>query len=255
MAPEVFDAHGAHSRVHRQPGHDASRTRALQALMACPTGSIGTTATDGLRDLTWPRPFDGDRVFHCGFHSEASFGATSWLLRHPDGNVLVDSPRFTPRVVKGLEALGGVRWMFLTHRDDVADHRRFAAHFRCERILHEADRSHETADVERLLTGTEPEALAPGLTLIPTPGHTRGSVCLHAEDRWLFTGDTLAAADDGTRLKIFRDATWYSTARLRQSLARLATLRFRWVLPGHGAPFTAPPEAMRQQLEALADGR
>ncbi len=32
-------------------------------------------------------------VFHCGWHDEASFAASSYLLQHPAGNVLVDCPR------------------------------------------------------------------------------------------------------------------------------------------------------------------
>ncbi len=33
-------------------------------------------------------------VFHCGWHSERSFGAASYLLQRPSGNIMVDSPRW-----------------------------------------------------------------------------------------------------------------------------------------------------------------
>jgi glyoxylase-like metal-dependent hydrolase (beta-lactamase superfamily II) len=63
---------------------------------------------------------DGSVLF-CGYASESSFGASSYLIRRPEGNVLVDSPRFASPLVRRLEELGGVALMVLTHRDDVAD--------------------------------------------------------------------------------------------------------------------------------------
>ena len=39
--------------------------------------------------------------------------------------------------------------------------------------------------------GDRAAADPPGLVVIPVPGHTRGSVAFHLEDRHLFTGDTL----------------------------------------------------------------
>ncbi len=131
-------------------------------------------------------------MFHLGYHAEASFGAASYLIQRAGGNVLVDSPRFTAPVADALERLGGVRYMFLTHQDDVADHAKFRERFGCERILHKADVSRGTAGVEIVLEGTEPVALAPDLLLIPVPGHTRGSTCLLFDEKYLFTGDHVA---------------------------------------------------------------
>lgn len=54
-------------------------------------------------------------VYHCGFHSEKSFGATSYLIVRPEGNILMDSPRFTPVLAKKFEAMGGVDTIVLSH--------------------------------------------------------------------------------------------------------------------------------------------
>ncbi len=51
----------------------------------------------------------------------------------------MDSPRFAPPLVKRLEEMGGVDYMYLTHRDDVADHQKFHQHFGCDRILHKKE--------------------------------------------------------------------------------------------------------------------
>jgi glyoxylase-like metal-dependent hydrolase (beta-lactamase superfamily II) len=55
------------------------------------------------------------------------------------GNIMVDVPRWTPLLAQRLEQLGGVRWIFLTHRDDVSDHAQWAAHFGAERIIHRSE--------------------------------------------------------------------------------------------------------------------
>jgi glyoxylase-like metal-dependent hydrolase (beta-lactamase superfamily II)/ferredoxin len=252
MAPATFDYADGASRVHHQPGDPASTTAALQALVSCPTGSIGTTVRHpelAAVIRSFPLSIEPD-VFHCGYHSPDSFGAASYFLRRPEGNILVDSPRYNAHLAKSLEDLGGVRFLFLTHRDDVADHAKWAARFGAERILHRDDRTRSTAGVERWLAGAEPEPLVPGVTMIPTPGHTRGSACLLVDDAILFTGDTLAWSPRLGHLYAFRDACWYSWAELSDSVARLATYSFRRVLPGHGRPVSSDVSSMAASMRA-----
>ena len=69
-----------------------------------------------------------ESIYFCGFTAESSFGAWSYLIVRPEsegGNVLIDSPRFATQLAKRIAAMGGVRTMFLTHKDDVADHARW----------------------------------------------------------------------------------------------------------------------------------
>jgi glyoxylase-like metal-dependent hydrolase (beta-lactamase superfamily II)/ferredoxin len=256
IAPHHFRRGGSGlSIVHRQPETEAERTRALMALVACPTSSIGTEprldATPGA--AAFPERLDEEaQVYFCGFTAESSFGATSYLVRRPEGNVLVDSPRAAGPLLRRLEELGGVRWMFLTHRDDVADHRRFRERFGCERILHARDVGAGTRDVERKLEGEEPQRLAEDLVAIPVPGHTAGSAVLLYRQRFLFTGDHLMGTEDGSRLEAGRDVCWYSWPEQIRSMERLLDVRFEWVLPGHGGRYrAASPSAMRQELKTL----
>ncbi|HEX3474474.1 MAG TPA: MBL fold metallo-hydrolase [Kofleriaceae bacterium] len=245
LAPEVFarDDRAAQSFVAAQPA-PAGGHRALMALVTCPTSSIGTRGKHDVRAAAraFPEPLFGDVAF-CGYASEASYGAASYLIRRPDGNVLVDSPRFAEILVERIAALGGVRTMVLTHQDDVADHAKFRARFGCERVIHRADVRGDTRACERIIEGdTE---LAPDLRLIHVPGHTRGSIALLHGDA-LFTGDHLWATDDQIGLEAGREVCWYSWSEQRASIARLAAYSFTHVLPGHGRRFTAPDaEAMR----------
>ena len=251
FAPDTFADGGDHAKVHAQPGDSVSRLRASMALVACPVGSIGTDDKVELPAAAkaFPHPLTED-VHFCGYTSEKSFGAWSYLIRRPAGNVLMDSPRAAEPLMKNLEALGGVSMLVLSHQDDVADHAAYHARFGCERIMHRAD---GLTGLERLVEGSEPIPLADDLLLIPTPGHTAGSVCLLYRD-FLFTGDHLWWNPEKGRLSASRTYNWHSWEQQLDSLERLLGFDFTWVLPGHGSIHHADsPAAMRAELErALA---
>src|SRR4051794_8628521 len=111
------------ARVVHQPSSPEGERRALMALVSCPTSSIGTLhkldPRPAIRSL--PDPID-EGVYFCGYSSPDSYGATAYFLQRPDGNLLVDSPRAARPLMARLQSMGGVRKLFLTHRDDVADH-------------------------------------------------------------------------------------------------------------------------------------
>jgi glyoxylase-like metal-dependent hydrolase (beta-lactamase superfamily II)/ferredoxin len=251
VAPQVFSRIGDRSAVYHQPNDEGERLTALQALLACPTASIGTVEkpTD-IKEAQASLPsLIEDNVYYCGYHSEKSYGSASYLIVRPEGNVLVDSPRFTPPIVKQIEAMGGVKYMYLTHRDDVADHEQYRDRFGCDRILHQDDITSDTRDVEIKISGSEPVQLEPDLLIIPVPGHTKGHTVLLFQDKFLFTGDHLAWSDNLKQLIGFRTACWYSWSELVKSMHHLATYSFEWVLPGHGRRYHATRETMQQKMQ------
>ena len=255
LAPSVFarSPREGMSVVAAQPRSDEERERALMALVACPTSSIGTVhkLDPRVAMARFPEPI-ADGVHYVGDASPDSYGASSYLIVRPSGNVLIDSPRASRPLMDRLAALGGVRFLFLTHRDDVADHAVFRERFGCERILHRADVSADTRGVERLVDGDAPLALDGDLTIIPVPGHTRGSAALLYRD-FLFTGDHLAADEERAgELEAWPGVCWYSWAEQTRSMARLRDFAFRRVLPGHGRRFfAATQQEMRAALERL----
>jgi glyoxylase-like metal-dependent hydrolase (beta-lactamase superfamily II)/ferredoxin len=255
VAPEVFvrsQALGL-SVVGAQPRSDEGALRAKMALVACPTSAIGTESKLDVRAAVraFPERIAGSDVHYCGFAAESSFGASSYLVSRGEGNVLVDSPRAARPLFERIAALGGVRTMLLSHRDDVADHAIFARRFGCTRVLHAADVGPGTRDVERLIDGDESVALDPHLLVIPVPGHTRGSVAFLYRSRFLFTGDHLWGSEDGAHLEASREVCWYSWAEQIRSMQKLLAYDFEWVLPGHGPRFRAEPPTMRRKLEEL----
>ncbi len=255
MLPSVYADGEGFSFVHRQPETPGENHRALMALVACPTGSIGTASKQGVKAAleAFPEKVTDD-VFFCGFTSQKSFGAWSYLVTRPDGNLLVDSPRAAAPLLKRIGAMGGVSKMLLTHRDDVADHEQIRATFGCERVIHRRDAAALGGRAERVLEGDEPAEIVPGLLAIPTPGHTRGHVVYLWRETVLFSGDHLAFSPRRGHLVAFRDVCWFSWEEQLLSMERLLAFDFTWVLPGHGDRFRATsPGAMKDELSRCVD--
>jgi len=252
LAPDVFTDVGDASVVFRQPMSVAETRRTLMALVACPTGSIGTLVPQNFRAGidAFPMPI-AENIYFCGFTSESSFGAWSYLILRPEvegGNVLIDSPRFASQLVKKIGAMGGVRKMFLSHQDDVADHARFAAKFACQRIMH-ADDGAKKLGMEWTIEGEDEVQIDRDLVAIPTPGHTRGHVVLLYKNQFLFTGDHLAWSPERETLTAFRSVCWYSWDEQIRSMERLLDYNFEWVLPGHGRIHRDSAANLRKHLE------
>lgn len=137
--------------------------------------------------------------------------------------------------------------MILSHRDDIADHVKFAAHFDCPRVMHEADGAVRLG-VEQVVTGEDPVGLDGELLCVPTPGHTLGHQVFLYRNKVLFTGDHLAWSPRREALVAFREVCWDSWAEQTRSMEKLLAYEFEWVLPGHGRIHHAPPEVMREHL-------
>ncbi|WP_437735113.1 MBL fold metallo-hydrolase [Sorangium sp. So ce1335] len=257
---------GAFTGVLRQPRSLADLEAARAAVAACPVHALRLRTPAGrVRPgalgapfRAWPRRIEDD-VWALGHPSPDNIGATSYFIERPGGGVLVDLPKPSEDIFRFLEEHGGVRWIFLTHRDHAEHHAEFAARFPgCRRVLGAADvrlRGSEygaaTGDVEvQLADRPEPMTLegAPlsdgelagaELAVLSQPGHTPGSMCLLYRGRFLFTGDHLAYSRRLGQMTAFRLQCWDDWERQIGSVRRLAALaeaghlRFTWVLPGH----------------------
>ncbi|MEX5218452.1 MAG: MBL fold metallo-hydrolase [Nitrospira sp.] len=256
LAPASFEGVGNYSAVLRQPETDEQIHQAYQALLACPVGSIGTERSDKAAlqaaRASFPIHFE-DGVYYCGFNSDKSFGANSFFIRHPEGNWLIDSPRYIKQLVDYFERHGGLRYIFLSHEDDVADAAKYAKQFGARRIIHREDVD-AVPDAEWVLDGTAAIELATGFTAIPVPGHTPGSMALLYKERFLFTGDHLWWEPESQTLESPRQLVWNQSA-IVESIAKLAGYRFEWVLAGHGDRIKLPAGEMQAKLEDLVQRR
>lgn len=239
--------------VISQP-HDLEEwSEVKRAIVSCPTNSIGIREHDERfrkAVLNLPLLID-ENVFYCGYAAAASFGATTYLIERREGNILVDSPRFHPQLIKELEKRGGVALMILSHRDDVADHQKFRDHFQCEGVIHEDELSASTQNCEHILRGEGDWELASDLKIIKVPGHTRGHVVLLYKDKFLFTGDHLFVDKD--RITASHGVCWYSWPEQIKSTKKLLDYDFEWVLPGHGGweHFTDSKNSLKKLIEHM----
>ena len=255
--PATFEVVGGQTVVAHQPPDGAEgELGAWLAAQACPTSSIGTLDHRPRPGRLYPREVaPGLGVHDLGYCSERSFGASAWLVTRPEGNVLVDSPRFTEALAGPIAELGGVAHVALTHRDDVADADRWAERFGARVWIHNDDRAAAPWATDLLHGGAgEPTALAPGVVAHPVPGHTRGSVVLIVDEQVCLSGDSLAWSQEREDLTAFRGACWYSWAEQTRSLRALAdATSFEWLLPGHGARCHLPADEMGRRLRALVE--
>ena len=216
--------------VRQQPADEPARRQALLALQACPVAAIETSRA--LQRTTpvhgfpfWVCSHAAGEVYYCGWASRRSFGASSWLIQRPDGNVMVDVPRWSAPLARRIRAMGGLARIVLTHRDDVAEHQCWADAFGCERWIHRGDADAAPA-AEQILDGQEPIRLAAQLQLVPTPGHTAGSMALLLGDQRsvLFSGDHVWwNREQGVPVCSERYCWWDFSVQIR-SLERLQPL-------------------------------
>lgn len=277
MAPEFYKRKNQQSAVVRQPETEEERIEAFRALLSCPTYSIhgpsDAKAEQRAAEESFPRLIQGTQnCYHCGFHDELSFGCASYLIKRPEGNILVDVPRYVPKLVNRIKELGGAKYIFLTHRDDVAAHYKWASALGAERIMHQAETNEKqkTDEVEHKLEGEGPWSLPDGsedCQIIFTPGHTEAHcVLLYKPQKVLFSGDHLAADsvaewnarfepnDDGF-LGISRNFNWWRVDEQVESCVKLAQYDWLTLLPGHGRPGAVKDAAQREEQLALIRDR
>ena len=251
VAPGLIIFRGGQSVFARQPQTEDEKLMAWRARLLCPTASVRSESKLKASAGAFPEQL-AEKVYRLGYNARSSYGGHSFLIRREGGNAMVDSPRWTRAVTAQLEEWGGLSDIFLTHRDDVADAQRYAEHFRAHVWIHKRDKS-AAPFADRIVSGDEPHTIAGDLVMIPTPGHTKGSVVYWFERRYLFTGDSLAWSLEQDDLAAWEDVCWYSWPEQTKSLARLLDYEFEGVFAGHGASQIRSAPEMRQRLKGLVE--
>ena len=220
-----------------------------RAAAACPTKSISNR--DRLLEPAGIFPYRMTHgVFALGNNARSSFAAHSFLVTRPDGNLMVDSPRFNRPLAESIDALGGIAHVLLTHRDDVADAGRWAERYGARIWIGETDA--DAAPYATDLTGVESvTVISPGAVSIPAPGHTQGHVLYHVDDRVLFTGDTLHWDHRRGEFDVFPKQTFFSWTALADTMDLIAALKVEWMFAGHGMWHEVSAEEWERQMPVL----
>jgi glyoxylase-like metal-dependent hydrolase (beta-lactamase superfamily II) len=246
MAPDLLEERDGQSVFVRQPVTEEDLIAAWRAVEVCPTAAI--RVPHGLKPPAhlFPQELTAD-VFRLGFNAASSYGAHSYFATALGARVMVDAPRWASQLVTWIADRGGLDHILLTHRDDVADAKRYGAHFGARIWIHEHDAASAPFATD-IWHGESPIEAIEGIKVLPAPGHTRGSVMYLIQDRYLFTGDSLAWDAKAEALEAFRDVCWYDWPEQLRSLRRLRGENFSWVLAGHGGSIELPPADMQAQL-------
>lgn len=255
MAPSNFAEAGDYFAVFNQPKSERETAQSLDALVCCPVGAIGIKENKNKFDLkkavsSVPKLIENSdgKVFYLGFNSPDSYGGKSYFVKHKDGNWMIDSPKFTRHLVEWIESQGGLSFIFLTHRDDVAQAGDYAKQFKARRIIHQEDLDAEP-DSEIVLEGIDEVKFGSDFIVIPQPGHTKGHCMLLYKNRFLFTGDVFTADRNGNLAT--GKYCWYSWKIQNESLKRLTKYTFAVTLPAHGRRVATTELQMNSQLKAL----
>lgn len=239
------------SLFSRQPQTPGELEMAWRAVLVCPTRSVGHVTLTRPDQPVFPEPLGND-VFRLGHNAPSSFGAHSYLVRRPGGNLMIDAPRWTRDVYGPIDEAGGIAHILLSHRDDVADAHRYADRFGARVWIH-ADDADAAPFATDLIEGLDPKEITVGALGFPVPGHTEGSVLYLVDDHLLFSGDSLAWSPEDERLYAFEQACWYSWKEQMRSLGRFATSghRFDRLFCGHGWNHDADPVFFNTSLHDL----
>ena len=184
------------------------------------------------------RPPDGTREILPGIlefedRSELTYGGKGFLLVGSKYNVMVDTPACTPRVIEAVRSRGGLRYIFLSHRDEIGAICALRRELGGAVMLHRSEASQVPCGTDMIFdTDFEVE---PGLWVIHTPGHSPGSSCLlvHRDGlKVLFTGDHILRRRDEIPAPLKFPWTWDWEAQVA-SARKLLQFEFDHIVPSH----------------------
>lgn len=176
------------------------------------------------------------------------FETNCYLVSDENGATAVIDPGYEPEVIlaRAAQEKLQIEAILLTHGhfDHVGGVRAIADAARCPVWMNEKDRAlpswvtnGELYYTDEYKEGATVQVGKLFFTVLETPGHTPGSVCLRCENT-LFSGDTLFAGSYGRT-----DLPGGSMTEIRASLARLGAIPENLtVLPGHGGATTLERE-------------
>ena len=194
-------------------------------------------------------------------------GANAYLVRADEGITIVDTglPGGAGRILNYVEKIGcyrsDIKTIVLTHPD--MDHAGGVARLKEEThakvAIQEADAPRLSGEKELkaakgllglfLLVASammrfkrvkadvllKDSDMIDGLTVIHTPGHTEGSICLYLPNRALFVGDALLTNHE-RRLSLPRESMSVDLNLAKESVQKISRLDYSILLPGHGPP-------------------
>lgn len=187
-----------------------------------------------------------------------TMGGTAYLIQEAGGNILVDAPPWDEGNQAGtrefLQGVGGVRWLFLTHRGGIGKAQEVAQTFGSEIVMQEQE-AYLLPDVA-VTTFEQEFRFSPLSRALWTPGHSPGSACLYHQTAGgiLFTGRHLLPDRQGqpVPLRISKTFHWGRQLRSVQKLRDLfSSETLHYLCPGANTGFLRGERAIAHAYEKL----
>lgn len=184
-----------------------------------------------------------------------TLGGTAYFIVENEGNILIDCPAWSEANQNFLQAEGGVRWLFLTHRGAIGRMKEVQAAFNCEILIQEQE--------AYLLPGLSVTTFEQEFTLSPlaqviwTPGHSPGSSCLYYADAGgiLFSGRHLLPDRQGEPVPLRTAKTFHWQRQLKSVqllIDRFTSETLQYICPGGNTGFLRGKRAIAQAYQQLA---
>lgn len=193
-------------------------------------------------------------------------GTSSNIFVLDEGRLLIDAGNFygmvqelgeyfNPNNIEKLiithshfDHVGGIGELFnwcdpqvLVHFDTLPD-----MHFNQIPFLKVMEQSGRTDKIVRLRGGERIQAGRHLLEIIPTPGHTRGDICIYEHNtQTLFSGDLVFPCTPEENYLAAADDVLGNMDQLIASLERLVAYPVKALMPGHGMPVNAGSEHVK----------
>lgn len=164
-----------------------------------------------------------------------TFGGTAYLIVRNEGNILIDCPAWTDTYQQFLQSIGGVQWLFITHREAIGKAPAIQKYFDCHLLIQEQEAY--LLPKLPLTTFRQEYTLTPTTQVIWTPGHSPGSSCLYDDSIGgvLFSGRHLLPNAHGKPIPLRTPKTFHWRRQINSVellLARFTPETLQYICPG-----------------------
>ena len=176
-----------------------------------------------------------DHVFAFAPNKE-TLGGTSYLLIHPQGNILIDCPPWQELNQLFCEEKGGVKYLFLTNRDAISKHiRQIQQDLNCDLIIQEQE-AYLLPNLQPI-TFQQDYQVYDNCHLLWTCGYSPGSSCLYYREFGgvLFSGRHLLPISPSEILSLRLKKTFHWQRQLKSVellKAHFNSDNLQYILPG-----------------------
>ncbi len=184
-----------------------------------------------------------------------TFGGTAYLIVRNEGNILLDCPAGNEINQKFLQASGGVRWLFITHRGGIGKTPELLqATFDCEVLIQEQEAY--LLPGLRVTKFQQEFSISHDAQVIWTPGHSPGSSCLYygIEGGVLFSGRHLLPNQLGEPLPLRTAKTFHWPRQIKSVqllLERFTPETLQYICPGANTGFLRGKRVIDQAYQRL----